>query len=625
MALSNSLFSGITGLKSHNMMLDVISNNIGNVNTTGYKKSRINFTDSLSQTGSMAAGARASSGIGGINAVQTGLGVSVQSVDIIMTQGALQQTGNPTDMALDGEGMFAVRVGNQILYTRAGDFTFDGVGNLVDRTGALVQGWNVDTQVFTRPFSSNVTDFPVYGTDYILDSTNIAGITNVNLQPGFTMEPRATEVIRWQGNLDTGTPQNPAALVDYTTGAPGGLPIYGPAGGLQTNAALNYYNAPVDFWNLDYAFPPVVGINNPADGIGDQIFQGETPDYQYSQVVYDSLGNQREVTFWFFQTTDLTTVLPPPPGPGTNGATFAWYAFETTNQPPQIYNLLGGTNIAEPFDRNLAGGFVVGEYVAFNPDGSLQNQGAVRSDGLMEYKPVLYLKELSWNTDPASVPPFLNVPPPPNNLVAPIQNWTTGTERTMAVAVDFGTAWPLAADDSVRDNWGPFGGPPPLTGPGKLMGVAQRDGLTGDATGYFDSGGNYVSRNNAAVVYQDGYAEGELLNVGVISDGTIMGSFSNNQGLALGKVAVARFANPSGLAKVGGSHFAVTGNSGFALMGSAEIGGRGSVRGGYLEQSNVDLTEELTQMIVAQRGFEVNSRVISTANSLLNTLVQLGQ
>jgi flagellar hook protein FlgE len=193
------------------------------------------------------------------------------------------------------------------------------------------------------------------------------------------------------------------------------------------------------------------------------------------------------------------------------------------------------------------------------------------------------------------------------------------------VTVDFGSAWPAAANDNVPDNWGPFGGPPPTTGPGKLMGVAQRDGLTGDATGYFDAAGTYIARSNAAITYQDGYAEGELLNLGVLSDGTIQGSFTNNQALALGKVAIATFSNPEGLAKVGGSHFASTANSGFGIMGRAENGGRGSVRGGFLEQSNVDLTEELTQMIVAQRGFEVNSRVISTANSLLNTLVQLGQ
>ncbi|WP_019136074.1 flagellar hook protein FlgE [Cellulomonas massiliensis] len=135
-----SLFSGISGLRSHQTMLDVTGNNIANVNTTGFKSSQVQFQDTLSQVLTNAGGAQ--DGVGGTNPAQIGLGVRVAGVTTSFTQGASQVTGRSTDMMIQGDGFFVVRKGNETYYTRAGSFDFDATGQMVlPGEGALVQGW----------------------------------------------------------------------------------------------------------------------------------------------------------------------------------------------------------------------------------------------------------------------------------------------------------------------------------------------------------------------------------------------------------------------------------------------------------------------------------------------------
>ncbi|MCG7288357.1 flagellar hook protein FlgE [Cellulomonas sp. ACRRI] len=138
-----SLFSGISGLRSHQTMLDVTGNNIANVNTTGFKASQIQFQDTLSQMLNAASGAQ--DGVGGQNPAQVGLGVQVAGITTNFTQGAAQLTGRSTDMMISGDGFFVVRQGTQQYYTRAGSFDFDSTGQMVlPGDGAIVQGWAAD-------------------------------------------------------------------------------------------------------------------------------------------------------------------------------------------------------------------------------------------------------------------------------------------------------------------------------------------------------------------------------------------------------------------------------------------------------------------------------------------------
>ncbi|MFE6967050.1 flagellar hook protein FlgE [Agromyces sp. NPDC057679] len=134
-----ALFSGVSGLRSHQTMIDVVGNNIANVNTPGFKGSQAQFQDTLSQI--LRGGGAGTPEIGGTNPAQVGLGVQVAGISTNFAQGSAKATGRPTDLMVSGDGFFTVRSGGQTLYTRAGNFDFDPLGRLVSPSGDLVQGW----------------------------------------------------------------------------------------------------------------------------------------------------------------------------------------------------------------------------------------------------------------------------------------------------------------------------------------------------------------------------------------------------------------------------------------------------------------------------------------------------
>jgi flagellar hook protein FlgE len=178
-----SLFSGVSGLQSHQIAMDVESNNIANVNTVGFKYSRANFADLLAQTNQIATAPQGD--LGGKNAVQIGLGTTIGSVTRIHSQGSIQNTDKNTDVAIQGEGYFIVSSdgGSTLSYSRSGDFKFDADGNFVDNNGFIVQGWLRDEA------TGNV------------DST--APIENIIIPPGLTTPANATSTLDLKANLNS--------------------------------------------------------------------------------------------------------------------------------------------------------------------------------------------------------------------------------------------------------------------------------------------------------------------------------------------------------------------------------------------------------------------------------------
>ncbi|EQB40208.1 flagellar hook protein FlgE [Sulfurimonas hongkongensis] len=179
-----SLFSGVSGLQSHQVAMDVESNNIANVNTVGFKYSRANFSDLLAQTKAIATAPQGQ--LGGKNPVQVGLGSTVSSMTRIFSQGSVQNSDKNTDVAIQGDGFYIVSPdgGNTYKYTRAGDFKFDAAGNFVDNNGFITQGWLRD---------------PVTGK---VDST--APITDINIPPGLTTPAFASQEVVVKANLNSG-------------------------------------------------------------------------------------------------------------------------------------------------------------------------------------------------------------------------------------------------------------------------------------------------------------------------------------------------------------------------------------------------------------------------------------
>ncbi|MDE7028355.1 MAG: flagellar hook-basal body complex protein, partial [Lachnospiraceae bacterium] len=168
--MMRSLYSGVSGLRTHQTRMDVIGNNIANVNTTAYKAKQMNFSDMLYQTTQAGTAANPANGTGGTNPRQIGLGVKTAAINTTITQeGANQSTGNPFDLKLTGEAFFVVSDGTSTYYTRDGSLDVDDAGNLVmASTGYIVQGWGVDENgniVQGSLGGINVTTLDTFGAD----------------------------------------------------------------------------------------------------------------------------------------------------------------------------------------------------------------------------------------------------------------------------------------------------------------------------------------------------------------------------------------------------------------------------------------------------------------------------
>jgi len=189
MAFLRSLFAGVTGLQNNQVMMDVIGNNIANVNTIGFKKGRVEFTDMFSQT--LRDASQPSASLGGTNPLQVGLGMSIGSIDMDQTQGSFQSTGLTSDMAIQGSGFFIVNQGGKLLYTRDGNVELDPSGKLSNKsTGGVIQGRLADSNGNIAPG---------------------APIQDIVIKKDLTSPPKATTEADFAGNLDSTTALNGTA------------------------------------------------------------------------------------------------------------------------------------------------------------------------------------------------------------------------------------------------------------------------------------------------------------------------------------------------------------------------------------------------------------------------------
>jgi flagellar hook-basal body protein len=305
--------------------------------------------------------------------------------------------------------------------------------------------------------------------------------------------------------------------------------------------------------------------------------QGDTysPAATSSQTVYDQQGNARQITFLFYQVNDLGDGgINSASGPSQ--AAYAWYAFDTTGgQSPSNTNLLGGTSILEGevtgqnpqgFNRGIWGDQYTGDLLYFNTDGSLASPGANDINQLGD-------------------PPRADIATTPRIYLPTTQtsDSTNGGDGVTSISISFGT-------------------------------IGQKDGVYSDATGSY-SGSVYTAQSKVQEISQDGYAEGVLKTLSVNKDGVILGDFSNGQtGIELARISLARFSNPEGLSRTGDNYYTQSANSGPLEMEFAGEGNVGTIQSGALEASNVDLSQELTNMIIAQRCYEMNSKTIGVSS-----------
>jgi flagellar hook protein FlgE len=500
----------LSGLTAESTALSAIANNLSNQNTTGYKDTSVLFSDlfyqSLGTTGSG-------------DPIQVGAGTEIGSMPDLFTQGSISATGVPTDVAIQGNGFFAVQNSSgTIAYTRAGDFSVDANNFLVTSEGQQVLGY---------PAANGVINTG-------------AGIAPLQLGAGTVSPPTATANTNITANLDAST------------------------------------------------------------GVGATFSTPET--------IYDSLGAAHTLTYNFTNT-----------GPNT------WSY--TLNIPPADLNTVGGV----PPTGILANGTLT-----FNGDGVLT--GTTGGAGVPTYGTTnIGNGKVSGLAVPTgSVPQTITMTATSATQFTVVGS-VTGALGTATVGTPFTSS---QADFTLAAGSTPFVAGDTISLPTTALGLGNITGIpiTGFADGATNQTFNWnvlngttpvltqvAAPSSTTSIQQDGSSSGSLVSFTIGSNGTITGSFSNGETQALGQVAVANFANLDGLQLDGSTDYTPTLASGPAVVGIPGEGVLGTLSGGSLELSNVDIATEFANLIVAQRGFEADAKAVTTFDQILQDTIALKQ
>lgn len=551
--MMRSLFSGVSGLKSHQTRMDVIGNNIANVNTVAFKSSSMTFSALMSQTTQSASGPNATTGTGGINARQIGLGVKTGAINTnIAGQGSAQSTGNPFDIMISGSSFFVVSDGSNNYFTRDGAFYVDGGGNLaMTSTGYNVMGWQVDettgaikkdTVSALRIMSEQNMEYPPEATT----SAYIAGIIDKN---------------------DT----------DITS-----------ANGKVMN--LNFYDA------LGYSYTAkLVMRQSDTDG---------TYAIELSSIL-DSLGNEMDISnatlgsdVEFQKNTSLTLAA----GYELNGGTLTipGTTAATTLNLTDVFNANGTVrDDATPANKTALA-------TAFGYEGSEDEFYSLFAKDANGNKVNLYdtLQAAALDGDDEA---NNNVEMAGRNIIGALVNYNTSNGKFNGI-----NGAPTDSDIILN-----------LTG---LGGNFSNITIDFGTTSMFDNKGTstIAAKSGDTDGRGTGRRLGEMSGISVQNNGMIYASYDNGMTRLLGQIAVAEFANPSGLEKEGDNLYSATLNSGeFDGIGTDITSNSGYMSTGQLEMSNVDLSAEFTEMITTQRGFQANSRIITVSDTLLEELTNL--
>ncbi len=613
--MMRSLYSGVAGLKTHQTRMDVIGNNIANVNTTAFKSSAVSFQDIMYQTTSSASGATETAG--GRNAKQIGLGVTTGATKISITSGgSSQSTGDALDIKLsdaNSTNFFIVNNGKENLFTRAGSFYLDGNGSLaMTTTGYLVQGWQAVTNADGSRSIQRDTVSPLR----IMSPENK------------TSEPEATEEANVTGVIDqTDTNINSESGRAFT------LSLYDNLGYSYT---ARFTTKLLDESQGTYTVKLTNIYDSDQNDILDQWLNAnlmesstESTEVQKEMLLARIFGDPQSVkTDSYTIGTDFTMA-------GTK-ITYKDYSADLSGLNNST--LTEGANTAITF-KNSASGTITR---------SLKDIFGVNS-----IDPTAKFYQTTDGNPPADATvPYV--------LWNPFNKTLSYTQRDTNCVLQFNTAdgtFSNIKDVNVDENGSPYApGLPQYSDGGnsavlklealRLIGQYSTLGYTQDQGGTtfldglrdinidFSRTENYMNGGNSTVgadrgmvtdsTAKAGKALGALTGVSVSQNGQIYGSYDNGNTVLLGQIAVAQFANASGLESLGDNCYGTTLNSGeFDGIGVDITSDGGSMSTGQLEMSNVDLATEFTDMITTQRGFQANSRIITVSDNMLEELTNL--
>jgi len=562
--MSFALSAAVTGLKANQKMLDVSGNNLANVNSTAFKASRITFAELLSETVKKAS--QPTSNVGGTNPQQMGSGVGVANISPNMTQGNIVNTGNPLDLAIEGEGYFVLSNGEQSIYTRAGVLTVDADSNLVDpATGYLVQriGRTGEADGFQTPGDGNVhVPYDAAMSANKTSQLKIAG--NLSADATFDDGPQTQLVssnITYTAN--NGTVAASTIEIDQLDQFSGGSGTSGQLGsgesGTITISGCNQDGTALSS-GLTFTVDSNTTLGDLITHLNSNVLTDATASLLNGQIriTDNNSGYSRtDISMSYSGTGSLTT-------PGyfellTVGGE------EVKNISITIFDSQGGRHV-------LTGAFV-------------------RTD-----------TPNTWDMVLSSVTGDINDITPENRRIKDITFSASDGSFAGLAGSDLPQFEITFAHDTAN----------PQTVDIWMGSVGKMDGLT-----------QFKGSSTAVAREQDGYEAGRLSTVSVNKEGTLIGAFSNGIKKNIATLQIALFQNPSGLESNGGGYFLPSANSGGAVATQAMTGGAGIVHGGALEKSNADVATEFVNLIQAQNGFQANARSIRVANDILRELSNL--
>lgn len=549
--MMRSMYSAVSGLKTHQTRMDVIGNNIANVNTVAFKSSSVTFSDILYQTTSNASGANATTGTGGVNAKQIGLGTTAAATKVSITSaGASETTGNPFDIRLtdkNSTNFFIVNNGSENVFTRSGSFYVDGSGNLcMSSTGYTVMGWQVDettgeirkdtVSALRIMQEKNLTSAPEATTQATIAGVLDENDTDVKNDAGRVMN------LNFYDNLGY---QYTAKFAIKSTGTDGKYTV-------ELTSVLDSDNQNITANLSKQDMAKIFGNYNADAKLGEYVL---TKDYEYDSASNSYTNKTTGEKFPINNATDKSTTFVG--DKGSKVSITEIFSGITTTMANDIKDPASKTQVE--FDTTTGQATVKGEQTSYDLvfDTSTGKFASIGGD------------------TPSTM---LNMSALSSGLLNKNGNFQN-------ITVDFSQC--LNYNNSGKSTIGADAG--------------AVDGTTGK-----------------------GRKLGAMTGISIDTNGRIYGTYDNGNTELLGQIAVAQFSNASGLEKVGESCYRTTLNSGEFDGIGVEISADGSsMTTGELEMSNVDLSSEFTSMITTQRGFQANSRVITTSDTLLEELVNL--
>ena len=678
--MMRSLYSGVSGLKNHQTRMDVVGNNISNVNTTGFKSSRVTFSDTLSQT--LSGASAPTDNTGGTNPKQIGLGSSVSSIDTLFTDGSVQNTGKNTDLCLSGNGLFVVTNGSEKYYTRNGAFEFDAKGNFVmPGSGMFVGGWMAK--------------------DGVIEDTTERNMGVINIPAGKTMGATATTTVNYDKNLNANVEGYTISnmVVKYADGTSKTVTNYVPNPPtimldttnntritLDANAAYDFKTGDSlygkDLFSQEVAFvegPAKVTLSkknsdgNTVEGLG--AISYTTGNHAINQeitlkgdIITNGVVTSGPETGETKLTVSLTepaekagtvvTITVPPGSIWTykDGDTVS-FAFSIDEIQPEANSKIHRSDGSEyDFESDTLDPKITKEnymnyiYKGHTVDGKVKAVSHKGDDvesvtvNTSDGKSLTGLTQVKYNQGDNFYPSYTTLATVYDSLggehSVPIL-FTKKANNTWSMSLGNGGSSVSTTDSEQRtinynlistdlvfdDKGGYISGSATLkvhydygqvlNSKGEVINPPSDQSINvsvGSLTQYSGS----TSINGSS----DGNAMGTLKSVSVDSSGVITGVYTNGLHRTEAQVAIAQFNNAAGLTKAGGSLYEESNNSGTRHIESASALGV-TITPSALEMSNVDMASELTDMIVTQRGYQSNSKIITVSDELLETLINM--